>query len=200
MLVAPVFFFAVFAMTDGGLLLYSINAVDQSTTVGSNSIAGLGQVSTADITGLQRMAVAGLETTALIKVGEVDVEELVTNATNDGFSTHSNGTPVVQTGCAGGPTGVDGANECVDRYTFSGSGPTATVVVVNPWQSCASSTGDPSQCPPWPPSARDVTNGQSSFVAITVTYSYQFFTDIGGTFNLTATKTFRLEPETNSST
>lgn len=45
MLVAPVFFFAVFAMMDGGLLLYSINALDQSTTIGSNSIAGLGPAS-----------------------------------------------------------------------------------------------------------------------------------------------------------
>jgi Flp pilus assembly protein TadG len=199
MLVIPVFFFAIFAMMDGGLLLYSINAVDQSTTIGSNSIAGLGQVSTADITALQRMAAAGLETTTLIHVSEIDVEELVTNATNDGFSTHSNGTPIIQTGCANGPTGGDGANECVNQYTFSGSGSGATVTVLNHWASCSASTGDPSQCPPWPPSVRNVTNGQSSFVAITVTYSYRFFTNIGGTFNLTATKTFRLEPETNAS-
>ncbi len=55
-LVAPVFFFTIFAMIDGGFLLFSINAVDQATTVGSNSIAGLGKVSTADTTALQRMA------------------------------------------------------------------------------------------------------------------------------------------------
>jgi Flp pilus assembly protein TadG len=199
MIVAPVFFFAIFAMMDGGLLLYSINAVDQSATIGSNSIAGLGEASNADLTALQRMAAGGLETTALIHVSQVDVEELVTNSTHDGFSTHSDGTPVVQTGCANGPTGVDGIDECVDEYTFSGSGPSASVVVVNAWASCASSTNDPSRCPPWPPSVRDVINGQSSFVAIVVTYSYHFFTDIGGTFNLTATKTFRLEPETNAS-
>ena len=80
MLVAPVFFFAVFAMMDGGLLLYSINAVDQSATIGSDSIAGLGPASNADITALQRMAAGGLETTALIHVSEVDVEQLVTNS------------------------------------------------------------------------------------------------------------------------
>ncbi len=195
MIVAPVFFFTIFAMIDGGLLLYSINAVDQSTTVGSNSIAGLGLASNADIASIQKMATAGLQTTALIKVTEIDVQELVTNATNDGFSVHADGTPKIQTGCAGGPTGVDGANECVNRYTFSGS----AVVATDAWSSCASSSGDPSQCPPWPPSVRNVVNGLSSFVALKVSYSYRFFTDVGGNFNLTALKTFRLEPETNTS-
>lgn len=195
MVVAPVFFFAIFAMIDGGLLLYSINAVDQSTTVGSNSIAGLGLAGNADIASIQRMGSAGLQTTALVKVTEIDVEELVTNATNDGFSTHADGTPMIQTGCAGGPSGVDGANECVNRYTLSGS----TVTVLNAWVSCASSTNDPSQCPPWPPSVRDVVNGNSSFVGLKVAYTYHFFTDVGGSLNLTATKTFRLEPETNAS-
>src|ERR1017187_5289008 len=81
MIVAPVFFFVIFAMIDGGLLLYSINAVDQSTTVGSNSIAGLGLASNADIASIQKMATAGLQTTSLVKVTEIDVDELVTNAT-----------------------------------------------------------------------------------------------------------------------
>jgi len=195
MIVVPVFFFVIFAMIDGGLLLYSINAVDQSTTVGSNSIAGLGLASNADIGSLQKMSSAGLQTTSLVKVVEIDVEELVTNATNDGFSVHADGTPVIQTGCAGGPTGVDGSNECVNRYKYSG----ASVVVMDAWSSCLMSSGDPSQCPPWPPAVRNVVNGHSSFVALKVSYTYRFFTQVGGTFNLTALKTFRLEPETNAS-
>jgi len=36
-------------------------------------------------------------------------------------------------------------------------------------------------------------------VALKVSYSYHFFTQVGGNFNLTALKTFRLEPETNAS-
>jgi hypothetical protein len=193
MIVAPVFFFVLFAMIDGGLLLYSINAVDQSTTVGSNSIAGLGLASNADIASIQKMGTSGLQTTSLVKITEVDVAELVTNATNDGFSVHADGTPVIQTGCAGGPTGVDGTNECFNRYQLSGS----TVTVMDAWSSCGSSSGDPSQCPPWPPSVRNVVNGNSSFVELKITYSYRFFTEVGGNFNLTALKTFRLEPETN---
>src|ERR1700680_4119191 len=94
-LVAPVFLFTVFAMVDGGFLLFSVNAVDQATTVGSNAVAGLGRISTADITAMQRMAAsAGLETTSLVTVKEIDVEALVTNDTSDGFKVHpSDGTP-----------------------------------------------------------------------------------------------------------
>ena len=153
-------------MMDGGPLLYSINAVVHLTTIGSNSIAGVGPASNADITAEQRMTAGGLEASALIHVSQVDVEELVTNSTSYGFSTHSDGTPVIQTGCACGPSGVNGSNEGIDEYTFSGTGPSAIEVVSNKWQGCASSTGDPSECPSWPPSARGVTNGQCSFDAI----------------------------------
>ena len=197
-LAAPVFFFTIFAMIDGGFLLFSVNAVDQATTVATNSIAALGLVSTADITSMQRMAAsAGLESTHLITISEIDVEELVTNSTSDGFTTHADGTPVVQTGCSGGPTGVDGANECIDEYKFGSSGPSPPIVVINGADyttQCAS--GDPSGCPPWPPSQRDITNGQSSFVGLKVSYSYKFLTGVAGTFNFNTTKTFRLEPET----
>ena len=192
-LVAPVFFFTIFAMIDGGFLLFSVNAVDQATTVASNSIAALGKLSTADVTAMQRMAAsAGLESTSLINISEIDVEELVNNSTGDGFTVHTDGTPVVQTGCTGGPTGVDGTLECVNQYKFIGSGASPTIDVIN--GTCTSSV-DPSECPPWPPSTRDVYNGQSAFVGLKVSYSYKFFTGVGGTFNLTTTKTFRLEPE-----
>ena len=196
-LVAPVFFFVIFAMIDGGFLLFSVNAVDQATTVGSNSIAALGKVSLADITSLQRMsASSSLGATSLITVSEIDVEQLVTNSTGDGFTVHGDGTPVLQTGCSGGPTGVDGTLECVNQYKFVGSGTNPTVSVLNGGHytsQCAS--GDPSGCPPWPPAARDVYNGQSSFVALKISYTYRFFTGVAGTANLTATKTFRLEPQ-----
>ena len=186
-LVAPVFFFVIFAMIDGGFLLFSVNAVDQATTIGTNSIAALGKVSTADITAMQRIAASpGLRSTSLINVSEIDVEELVTNSTGDGFQLNSDGTPQVQTGC-GSVSAL-----CVDEYQFSGPGTNPTIVVFN--GTCASSV-DPSQCPPWPPSARDVYNGESSFVALKVSYSYRFFTGVTGTVNLTSTKTFRLEPQ-----
>src|ERR1035441_8334339 len=94
----------------------------------------------------------------------------------------NNGHPfIVATGCTGGPTGVDGTLECVNEYSFVGSGTSPTINVIN--GTCTSAV-DPSQCPPWPPSTRNVYNGQSSFVGLKVSYSYKFFTGVGGTFNL----------------
>ena len=168
-IVAPVFFFTIFAMIDGGFLLYSVNAVDQATTVGSNAIAGLGKVSNADTTALARMAASpGLETTSLINVTRIDIEEVVTNSTGDGFSTNTDGTPTIQTDC-GGP--------CVNQYMIGAGGAVTSSTVA------------------WPPSDRDVINGQSSFVGLKVYYSYKFLTGVAGTANLTTTKTFRLEPQ-----
>jgi len=148
-LVAPIFFFTVFAMIDGGFLMFSINAVDQATTIATNSIASLGTVATADITSMQRMAAsAGLESTSLINITEI------------------------------------------------GSGSTPTIVVINGGHytgQCLS--GDASGCPPWPPAVRNVFNGQSSFAALKVSYTYRFLTGIAPNASLTTTKTFRLEPQ-----
>ncbi len=169
-LVAPVFFFVIFAMIDGGFLLFSVNAVDQATTVASNSIAGLGKLSTADTTALQRMVASpGVETTSLINISEVDVEGLLTNSTGDGFQTDPiTGAPEIDNSCSG---------PCVNQYVLGAGGAITSSTVA------------------WPPSARDVYNGQSSFVGLKVTYSYHFFTGIAPTANLTTTKTFRLEPQ-----
>jgi hypothetical protein len=190
-LVAPVFFFVVFAMIDGGFLLFSVNAVDQASTVGSNSVAGLGKVSLADITALQRMGTSSsIGSTSLITISEIDVEELVTNATGDGFNVDGTGAPVVQADCI--PYGGTIPGPCVNKYKFTSYGASPTVSVLN---AGCTSTVDPSLCPPWPPSARDVYNGESSFVALKISYTYKFFTGVAGTANLTATKTFRLEPQ-----
>jgi Flp pilus assembly protein TadG len=169
-LVAPVFFFTIFAMIDGGFLLFSVNAVDQATTVGTNSIAALGKLATADTTALQRMVQSpGVETTKLVNISEVDVEELATNSTGDGFQTDGTGAPIIATtGCSG---------SCVNKYMLGAGGAITSSTVA------------------WPPSARDVYNGESSFVGLKVTYSYRFFTGIAPVLNLTTTKTFRLEPQ-----
>jgi hypothetical protein len=168
-IVAPVFMFTVFAMIDGGFLLFSVNAVDQATTIGTNSIAGLGKVSTADTTALARMAASpGLETTRLINVTRVDIEELTPTTNQDGFQVDGAGAPILMADC-GGP--------CVNTYMLGAGGSITSSSV------------------PWPPSDRDVYNGESSFVALKVYYSYRFLTGVAGTVSLTTTKTFRLEPQ-----
>jgi TadE-like protein len=187
-LVAPIFVLAVFAMVDGGLLLYSINTVDQAATVGSDTVAAAGRDSLADITAVQHMAAAGLGSTSLISITEIDVMRLADNPAG-GFQTNPDGSPAIQTGCSGGPNG----GQCVDRYSFTGGGSTPAVTVIN---GTCPATQDPSQCPPWPPSARNVANGTSNFVGLKILYRYRYFTGVGSTLSLTATKTFRLEPQT----
>jgi Flp pilus assembly protein TadG len=187
-LVAPLFFLALFVVVDGGLLLYSMNAVDQSATVGTTVIAAAGRDSLADIYAVQKMAGAGLGSTSLITVTEIQVMQLADNPAG-GFQTNSDGSPKVQTGCSGGPNG----GQCVDRYSFTGGGSTPTVTVVN--GTCASSV-DQSQCPPWPPAARNVASGTASYVALKILYTYHFFTGASPQFSLSSLKTFRLEPQT----
>ena len=189
-LVLPVFLLSLFSLVNAGFLLYCINAVDQSATVGANYIAAAGNAPTADITGVQKMAAAGLGTTALINVTEIDVELLVDDSTNGGFKTNSDGSPQVATSCGG---------SCIDKYTFtSAGGGNYNVQVYNTSSPCSSA----SQCPPWMPENRAVKANTTdpdgpgpSFVALVIKYTYSFMGAPAGSISFTATKTFRLEPQ-----
>jgi Flp pilus assembly protein TadG len=199
-LVMPVFFAAIWGIINGGLLLYSMNAVAHSAQIGSMSIAASGDVPNTDILGVQRMAQAGLGTTALVTVTEIDVEELE-NSPTGGYQT-SNGSPVIQTGCAGARGTFAGTGDCVDRYSFTDNAGSVTVNVLDP--GCTASV-DVSQCPPWTPESRSVSNdltGQSptgsgcSYVELVVSYHFNFFGAPAGDIQLTSRSDFRLEPQT----
>ena len=182
-LVAPVFFLLLFGMVDGGLLLFSQNAVDNASTVGVNAIASLGPVANADFQALTRMGQTGFADTGLITTGEVDVEGLANNPSG-GFLRNSDGTPKVDTSC---PTGA-----CINRYTIKkDSGGNVVVTLLNGSSPC----GDPSGCPPWPPGARNVSPGTASYVGLVVNYQYRFFTGVSPAINFGEIKTFRLEPQ-----
>ena len=172
--VAPVFFALIFAMVNGGLLLFSMNAVGNATTVGSNSLAAIGNKSTADVTSLTKMVAQGLGNTGLIAPGEVDVAKLVASA--NGFATNPDGSPQVSNTCGTPPTSA-----CMNTYTVSNVGGSITVTATN-------ST-------PYQPSSRNVQNGTSDFIELVVHYKYRFFFGIAPDLNLTATKTLRLEPQ-----
>jgi len=199
-LVMPVFFAALWAILNGGFLLYSMNAVAHAALIGSDSIAASGNAQNTDILGIQRMANAGLGTTTLVTVTEIDVEELA-DSSSGGFQV-SNGTPVIQTGCAGAGGSFAGSTDCVDRYGFTDNAGTVTVTALD--GTCSSST-DPSQCPPWTPESRVITNngpGESaqgegtSYVQLVIRYHFNFFGAPAGDLVLTSTTTFRLEPQT----
>jgi hypothetical protein len=205
-LVMPVFFAAMWGIINGGFLLYSMNAVAHAALLGSDSIAASGNAENADILGIQRMANAGLGTTALVTVTEIDVDELA-NATGGGFQVNASGVPVIQTGCTGAgtqpPLNSSLNGECIDRYTFTDSGGNITVTALD--GTCASSPTDPSQCPPWPPDGRSVANSASgdegagvgaSYLELVIDYHFNFFGAPAGDLALTSTTTFRLEPQT----
>ncbi len=204
----PVFLVALWGLVNGGLLLYSINAANHSGSIGGDSIAASGNDPNADILGIQRMSAAGLGTTLLTSVSEIDVEELENNTALGGFCVYgasgcpasggTNGSPVIQTGCTGAKGAFTGTGDCVDRYTFSGS----TVTALD--ATCSSSV-DVSQCPPWAPESRNVTNDASgesaegagaSYVALVVHFSYKYIGGPSGGITLTSTTTFRVEPRT----
>jgi hypothetical protein len=196
----PVFFGAMWAVMNGGFLLYSANAVAHSALIGTDSIAAYGNQPGSDIYSVQRMAAAGLDTTALVTVTEIDVEELKDSAA--GGYVESNGNPVIQTGCSGAGGAFLGTGDCVDRYTFSGPASSVTVKALD--GTCAS-TVDISQCPPWAPESRSVTDDASgdspqgigtSYAALVVHYHFAFFGAPAGGLSLTSTSTFRLEPQT----
>ena len=203
-LVMPVFFGALWALINGSMLLYSANAVSHSASVGADSIAASDDAQNADMLGTQRMAAAGMGTTALVNVSEIDVEELE-NSASGGYTT-SAGAPVIQAGCTGAgskaPVNPSDNGLCIDRYTFSGSGSSLTVTALD--GTCTSAV-DPSECPPWAPESRVVSNdaaGQSaetigaSYIQLVVHYRFTFFATASAGLNLTSTTVFRLEPET----
>jgi hypothetical protein len=198
-LVMPIFIGALWALINGSLLLYSANAVSHSASVGGNSIAASDDAQNADMLGIQRMAGAGLGTTALVSVSEIDVEELQDSASG-GYAT-SAGAPVIQNTCSG-VGGSFPSGDCVDRYTFSGSGSSLTVTALD--GTCTPAV-DPSECPPWAPESRVVSNdaaGQSaagvgaSYIQLVIRYRFTFFATGSTGLNLTSTTIFRLEPET----
>ena len=200
-LVLPVFLAAVWGLVNGGLLLYAVNAVQHSAMIGANSIAASGNAPDSDILGVERMVSGGLGTTLLISVSEIDVEELV-NSPTGGFTVGADGAPTIHAGCSGAGGAFAGTGDCVDRYSFIRSGGAISINALD--GTCPTST-DVSQCPPWPPEARSVSNsgvGQSaqgagaSYLALVIHYRFTFAGAPTGGVNLTSSTAFRLEPQT----
>ncbi|MGA2873272.1 MAG: TadE family protein [Isosphaeraceae bacterium] len=168
-IVAPLFFFIFFSVINGGILLFSRNAIQHATDVGAAEIAAEGDTpANADQIALSAMSQAGVKNAMLTKVTLVTV-------TKEDQSTNSNGATILTldtSGCGGLP--------CENTYTL----------VAGTWTAGLAN---------WPPADRSVnqTNGvggKPDFARLQVTYT---FTTIGGFthFNLTSTVVFRLEPQ-----
>lgn len=110
-LVGSLFFFLIFSIVNAGFFLYGRNAVQHAADVGVATIAAEGNYANpadpapnnADTVGISRMDTAGLTTTPLISVTEIDVYHELQQA---------NGTLVDDTSCSGA---------CVNRYSVRGN-------------------------------------------------------------------------------
>lgn len=112
-LVGSLFFFLIFSVVNAGFFLFGRNAIQHAADVGVAAIAAEGNCSNgtnctgsdADQVGISRMVGAGLKSTPLISVTEIDVwHEL--QSTGGILSDDT-------TGCSGGP--------CENRYDVNGN-------------------------------------------------------------------------------
>ena len=165
-LAGPIFVAVLFGVVDGGFLLYAHNAVEYAASLGSVELAAKGNASDADAQAISAMDRAGLATTRLVSVSEVDISRLVQQP---------DGSLATETALGPGAyscTSSGRAVPCVNRYTASG-GPISVV---------------------WPSTQRSVRTGSNDFVAVDVHYTYHYFVGTAS-FSLVATKDVRLEPQ-----
>jgi Flp pilus assembly protein TadG len=165
-LAGPLFLAVLFGVVDGGFLLYAHNAVEYAVGLGSVELAAKGNAGDADAQAISAMDSAGLATTRLVAVSEIDIYRLVEQADGSLKSEATLG-PGAYTCTSGGA-----AVPCVNRYSVTGG----AISVV------------------WPSSQRNVRSGTNDFVGVDVHYSYHYFVGTSS-FSLVTTKDVRLEPQ-----
>ncbi|HYA01084.1 MAG TPA: TadE family protein [Candidatus Binatia bacterium] len=200
-LVAPVFFFLLFSIMNAGLFLYARNAIQHAADLGVAAIAAEGRCSgaggicaanplncptgnpsnVADEVGICRMDNAGLTTTALVTVTEIDVWRIQQTLTPGQPSV------TVSTCDANGNNPGSGSQPCNDVNDPSLCGGPCEDI----YQANGSVVSEP-----WPATSRDAsTNEGPDFVRLVIKYEYTAF-GAGFQFSLTTSNVFRLEPET----
>jgi|HubBroStandDraft_6_1064221.scaffolds.fasta_scaffold393233_3 hypothetical protein len=180
-LVGPLFFILLFGAVNGGLILFSINAADQTANIGVQQLAALGdyvcpappspppqcagepssgQPWTADDIALNEISKAGLDSTGNAQVVSYKITKLSSPSLTDACST------------------VD----CYHMYTA------ATQSWSGNWFPGGTDSTDQ-------PVNRVTTSTGADFLRLDVTYSYQWLFGGGPAIQLTATRIIRLEPQ-----
>lgn len=177
---APVFFLIFFGIINGGVLLFSANALQHAADVGAAVIATQDSSASADQLAVAAMQQAGLNNALLVKVSSITVQEEDPVA---GTGTTPETLTPDTSGCSGEP--------CEQVYTYPVTG--STELGTTGWGCASSSICD------WPPDARIVTQGPGfsgapQFALLKVSYT---FTAVGDftTFTMSASVVFRLEPQ-----
>jgi TadE-like protein len=173
-LVGPLFFVLLFGAVNSGLILFSINAADQTANVGVQQLASWGDYlgpppagsnlpnpSTADDIALYEMQKIGLDSTGNATVLSYRITKL-------------NGPPALTTYTdAVNCLAPDGCDYLYTVATHSWSGN---------WPACACGN-------------RNTTSANADFIRLDITYSYQWLFGAGPAIQLTATRVIRLEPQ-----
>ena len=174
-LTAPLFFFALIATLNVGLLLFTVNAAAESANVGTVTLADEGKAATADTDAITALTTSGLGATNLGSIDQIDIYEL---------EQCTDGTPSPNLGvaCPGSFYGVkpvlQTATNYYDTFCYNGSsGCTASDL----WQ---------------PPSRSDSASGGVTNIGLTIRYHFNFFGIGQPAIHLTVTRYFRVEPRT----
>ncbi|MGA8207141.1 MAG: TadE/TadG family type IV pilus assembly protein [Candidatus Dormiibacterota bacterium] len=173
--IAPIFFVIFFGIINGGLLLYSRNAVQHAADVGAAQLAAQGSASGADQAAFTVMdQETGLDSVLLTKVTGVTIREEDPVTTTAGETL----TPDT-TGC--GANGEGSGYPCEMQYTEA-SGVWSCTGTCN-WPSVDRQTSQTTGL-----------TGYPNFAELVISYTYN---TVGGlaSFKLTATDVFRLEPQ-----
>jgi Flp pilus assembly protein TadG len=165
-LVAPVFFAALFGALDGGLLMFSANAVNHATGTAMITLAQEGRTASADTDAVKLMMAGGVAAIGFAKLDEVDIYLIHIDPTTGAVTQDTNS-------CNG--------VACVDRYSYTAS--TNTVNVLG-------------GATPWPPGSRytNATSGNVTDIGITVKCHYNYLAFSSAQLSITQTRYFRLEP------
>ena len=174
-LTAPLFFFALLATLNVGLLLFTVNAAGESANDGMITLADEGKAATADTDAITAITTSGLGATALGSIDQIDIYEL---------EQCSNGTPSpdLKVACPSSFYGVEPvlqtATNYYDTFCYNGSsGCTASDL----WQ---------------PPSRSDSASGGVTNIGLTIRYHFNFFGIGQPAIHLSVTRYFRVEPRT----
>ncbi|MBJ7610666.1 MAG: pilus assembly protein [Candidatus Dormibacteraeota bacterium] len=165
-LVAPVFFASLFGAIDGGLLLFSANAINHSVGLGVITVAQEGNTATTDTDAILAIRTQGFGAAGFAKVDEIDIFKTTVNPSTGSVSQDM--TP----NCTGGVA-------CLNRYNLSGA-------LLNPAAGGA---------PPWDPTTRQTSLSSLANVGITIRSHYNYLAFSAAQMTLNFTRYFQLEPQ-----
>jgi hypothetical protein len=173
-MIAPLVLMLLLGVVEVGLLFFSVGTARFAAGDGGRVLAEVANAWDADNQAIQAIQKTGVGQRGLVTVTDINIFKAANLGGTYQLDTTSS--------CNGTPGG------CQNHYDITGALQNGTGSPCSPLPNC----------PPWPPSTRNVTNGSSDFVGVTL--SYQYVWKSGSFINappitLTTTYYVRLEPQ-----